>query len=69
MSFCPVADETIFQDIEKLSDGRVKVPEGIQLSKVDSSANFSRPGAQQQKNGKNQQRHKNGKNKKQHNNK
>ena len=64
-----VADETIFQDIEKLSDGRVKVPEGIQLSKVDSGANFSRPGAQQQKNGKNQQRHKNGKNKKQHNNK
>ena len=31
-----VADETIFQDIERLSDGRVKVPEGIQLSKVDS---------------------------------
>ena len=40
-----VADETIFQDIERLSDGRVKVPEGIQLSKVDSGANFSRPGA------------------------
>ena len=64
-----VSDATIFQDIERLSDGRVKVPEGIQLSKVDSGANFSRPGAQQQKNGKNQQRHKNGKNKKQHNNK
>ena len=62
-----VADETIFQDIERLSDGRVNVPEGIQLSKVDSGANFSRPGAQQQKNAKNQQRHKNGKNKKQHN--
>ena len=64
-----VADETIFQDIEKLSDGRVKVPEGIQLSKVDAGANFSRPGMQPQKNGKNQQRHKNGKMKKQHNNK
>ena len=39
-----VADETIFSDIEKLSEGRVKVPEGITLSKIDASANFSRPG-------------------------
>ena len=29
-----VSDETIFQDIEKLSDYRIKVPEGIQLNKV-----------------------------------
>jgi len=39
-----VADETIFADIEKLSDGRVKVPEGLQLNRVASDANFARPG-------------------------
>lgn len=39
-----VADETIFKDIEKLSDGRIKVPEGIVLSKLSNDANFSRPG-------------------------
>lgn len=60
-----VADETIFQDIERLSEGRVKVPEGLHLSKVDSGSNYARPGQPSQKNGKNQ-RHKNGKMKKQH---
>lgn len=39
-----VADETIFKDIEKLSDYRLKVPEGINLSKISGDANFSRPG-------------------------
>ena len=39
-----VADETIFADIEKLSDGRVKVPEGLTLSKISYDATFSRPG-------------------------
>ena len=39
-----VADETIFNDIEKLSDYRLKVPEGINLSKIAGDANFSRPG-------------------------
>ena len=39
-----VADETIFADIERLSGGRVKVPEGIELSKISSDASFSRPG-------------------------
>ena len=39
-----VADETIFNDIEKLSDYRIKVPEGISLSRISSDANFSRPG-------------------------
>ena len=39
-----VADATIFQDIERLSEGRVKVPEGIQLSKLSADASFSRPG-------------------------
>ena len=51
-----VADETIFSDIEKLSDHRIKVPEGIVLSKIALDANFSRPGVsvkpQGNKNGK-----------------
>ena len=37
-----VADETIFKDIEKLSDYRIKVPEGIELGKVTSDS-LSRP--------------------------
>ena len=47
-----VADATIFQDIERLSDYRIKVPEGMQLSRIDSGASYARPGAQQQKQGK-----------------
>lgn len=39
-----VADETIFNDIEKLSDYRIKVPEGIHLTRIASDASFSRPG-------------------------
>ena len=39
-----VADETIFADIERLSGGRVTVPEGLELSKISSDASFSRPG-------------------------
>ncbi len=39
-----VADETIFQDIEKLSDYRIKVPEGISLTKIAADASFSKPG-------------------------
>ncbi len=38
-----VADQTIFDDIEKLSGGRVKVPEGLTLSPLNSNASFSRP--------------------------
>ncbi len=39
-----VSNETIFQDIEKLSDYRIKVPEGISLTRISSEATFSRPG-------------------------
>ena len=39
-----VSDATIFQDIERISGGRVKVPEGIQLSKISADQTFSRPG-------------------------
>ena len=39
-----VADETIFADIEKLSDYKLRVPEGLSLSKIAGDANFARPG-------------------------
>lgn len=58
-----VADETIFNDIEKLSGGRLIVPEGISLSKLSENANFSRPSmgvgiAVPQKNGHNKRNRK-----------
>lgn len=59
-----VADETIFQDIEKLSEGRVKVPEGLQLGKVENG--FMRNGNAQGKPGKNFRQKNNQKNRKQH---
>ena len=60
-----VADETIFQDIEKLSDFRIKVPEGLQIGKLQQEGGFNRPsnGQNWQKNHK--QKH-NQKNRKQH---
>ena len=39
-----VADVTIFQDIEKLSDGRIKVPEGVTLGRVGADSNYLKPG-------------------------
>jgi len=39
-----VSDETIFKDIEKLSDGKIVVPEGLQLGEVSRQTNYSRPG-------------------------
>lgn len=39
-----VADETIFADIEKLSEYRLKIPEGLSLSKISADANYARPG-------------------------
>ena len=49
-----VSDETIFQDIEKLSDYRIKVPEGIQLGRVDAGFNSAKPGINPVKSGRNQ---------------
>lgn len=46
-----VADETIFKDIELLSEGAVKVPEGLSLGNLSPELSFSRPGAQQPKHG------------------
>ena len=61
-----VADETIFKDIEALSGGRIKVPEGISLSKIAGDANFARPGFVQngQNGGGSKRKGKNWKNKK-----
>lgn len=39
-----VADETIFNDIEKLSDYRIKVPEGLTLNRISTEMSYSRPG-------------------------
>ena len=39
-----VAEETIFADIERLSDGKLKVPEDVHLGAIAQNANFSRPG-------------------------
>jgi hypothetical protein len=38
-----VSDATIFQDIERLSEGRVKVPEGMELSKIQMDGRLARP--------------------------
>ncbi|MDD2595843.1 MAG: DUF4290 domain-containing protein [Bacteroidales bacterium] len=39
-----VSEETIFKDIEKLSDGKLVVPDDIHLSALSMDASFSRPG-------------------------
>lgn len=56
-----VADETIFTDIEKLSQGKLIVPEGIELDKIAEGADFSRPSIGIGKNGggKNRSKYKN----------
>ena len=38
-----VSEETIFADIERLSDGKLKVPEDVHLGAISQNANFSRP--------------------------
>ena len=58
-----VADETILQDIEKMSDYRIRIPEGLQLSRGGSEQNHAKQGNNQK--GKSNQRHRNGKNWKQ----
>jgi hypothetical protein len=60
-----VSDETIFQDIEKLSDHRIVVPEALQLTKVGQEDNFSKPGFNQAKRSNNQRQRNGMKNRKQ----
>lgn len=59
-----VSDETIFQDIEKLSDYRIKVPEGLQIGKVQHDNSNRQPNAQGWQ--KNHKQKNNQKNRKQH---
>lgn len=54
-----VSDETIFADIEKLSDHKIIVPEGVVLGKISEDAEFNRPGIGG--NGQNKRPRKNGK--------
>ena len=62
-----VSEETIFQDIEKLSDYRISIPEGLHIGKVDSGQSYNRPGNVQGKAGnRNQRQRNNGKMRKQH---
>ena len=35
-----VADETILQDIERMSDYRIRIPDGVEISKDCSEHNF-----------------------------
>ena len=58
-----VADQTIFADIEKLSDYRIKIPEGLELTKISQDSNFSRPGMNMGMNGQNRKNKKNNRNK------
>lgn len=60
-----VSDETIFQDIERLSDYRIKVPEGLQLNKVQHDGGFNRQNSGQGKQ-KNHRQKNNQKMRKQH---
>ncbi len=39
-----VADETIFADIEKLSDYRIRIPDDMKLGELSSDLTFTRPG-------------------------
>ena len=59
-----VSDETIFQDIERLSGGTVKVPEGLQLSKISGDSSFNRPGFNLNMNGGNRNRNQRGRGRK-----
>lgn len=58
-----VADETIFADLEKLSEYRIKVPEGLELGSVNMESTFSRPG-QSFSGGQNNQKNRNHRNRK-----
>ena len=60
-----VSDATIFQDIEKLSDYRIKVPEGLQLTKNVAENGFGKPGFNQSKRMHNQHQRNSMKNRKQ----
>ena len=49
-----VSDETILQDIVRLSDNRIQIPEGLQLTKSEAGNAQSRQGNGQHRSGRNQ---------------
>ncbi len=48
-----VADSTIYKDIERLSDYRIKVPAELEQIKLSGDSNFSRPSSTSNRNGRN----------------
>lgn len=44
-----VSDETIFNDLVRLSGGRIRIPEGLHLGRAYNDQQFGRPGAGNQK--------------------
>ena len=50
-----VSDETIFADMEKMSEYRLRIPEGLVLNKISFDANYSRPGQGQNGQGRGRQ--------------
>ena len=61
-----VSDETIFQDIERLSMGRIQVPEGLQIARFENNGGGGRPNnGQNNGQGKSNRNRKNQKNRKQ----
>ena len=45
-----VNDETIFNDLVRLSGGRIQIPEGLHLGRIPNDQVFSRPGPGNPKN-------------------
>lgn len=54
-----VSEETIFEDIKRLSDGRLVVPEHIHLDTISDKEVFTRPGIMGQKEGQQRPSHNN----------
>lgn len=59
-----VTEETIFNDIQKLSGGKLVVPEHIHLDSISDKETFSRPGIMGQKEGQQRGNHNRNKNNK-----
>ena len=61
-----VSDATIYQDMERLSDGRVQIPEILKESRIEMSQNFARQSGNGQGKKNNFKQKNNQKNRKQH---
>ena len=61
-----VTDETILKDIEQLSEGRISIPEGLQLGKVDNPGHMRTGNVQGKQGNRNHRQKNNQRNRKQH---